>query len=185
MPDTIYGADAVAAGMDLVPSIDDARDSWNEHNHTRDLLAQLPKRYKEAVPIGSESITMRPVELFARVADLVGDTTLDDAETYVRAVFETLDEAVNAGEMRDLLGELGNEFADLFGRPPLPEPRSTVGGTRPRTDAVPFLPEPVARLVGSAVHTAGQVVGAALHAASTATSGTARFVRRRLSHSPG
>jgi hypothetical protein len=36
----------------------------------------------------------------------------------VRAVFATLAEAVNTGEMLDISEELGNEYADLLGRPP-------------------------------------------------------------------
>jgi len=152
---------------------------------TRDLLAQLPKRYKEAVPIGSLSITMRPVELFARVADLVGDTTLDDAETIVRAVFHTLDEAVNAGEMRDVLGELGNEFAELFGRDPLPEPAAGAAA-RSGDAAIPFLPEPAARAIAGVVRVTTHVAAGALHRTGTALAGSARSVRavrRRLLHS--
>jgi hypothetical protein len=40
MPDVIYGADAAAAGMANVASTADVRDSYNEHNRTRDYVAQ-------------------------------------------------------------------------------------------------------------------------------------------------
>ncbi|HEX5613614.1 MAG TPA: DUF2267 domain-containing protein [Acidimicrobiia bacterium] len=129
---------------------------------TRDLLAQLPKRYKEAVPIGSAPLAMRPVEMIARVADLIGDTTLDEAETIVRAVFATLDEAVNAGEMRDVIGELGNEFAELFGRAPLPEPAAGARADESHT-VVPFLPRPVDAVVTAVVRTTAKAVGGVLH----------------------
>jgi uncharacterized protein (DUF2267 family) len=91
---------------------------------TKDLLAQLPKSVRERVPVSGESIEMRPIEFVARVADLVQPATVDESEGYVRAVFATLGEAVNAGEMRDIADELGDEFADLLDRPvSRPEPR--------------------------------------------------------------
>ena len=148
-------------------------------DETRDLLAQLPKRYKEAVPVSSEPVEMRPVELFARVADLLGDTTLEDAERIVRGVSETLDEAVNAGEMRDVVGTLGGEFAELFGRSPLSGAAGTPNGDRV---GVPWLPEPVAAAVTSVVRTIVHVAGAAVHAAGGVAETTTRALRRRVVH---
>ena len=84
---------------------------------TKDLLAQLPKSLRDRVPVTAEITPMRPIEFVARVAELSEATSIDAAETEVRAVFTTLDEAVNAGEMQDVLGELGPAYADLFDRP--------------------------------------------------------------------
>ncbi len=81
---------------------------------TKDLLAQLPKSLRDRVPVTNDSLAMRPIEFFARVADLTETASLEAAETEVRAVFATLSEAVNVGEMRDVADELGPEFASLF-----------------------------------------------------------------------
>lgn len=85
---------------------------------TKDLLAQLPKSLRERVPVSGEMITMRPVEFVARVSELTGSSSNDETEMHVRAVFATLAEAVNAGEMVDISEELGDEYADLLGRTP-------------------------------------------------------------------
>jgi uncharacterized protein (DUF2267 family) len=82
---------------------------------TRDLLAQLPKSLRTRVPLNAQSISMRPIEFVARVADL-GQVPMDAAERNTRAVFAVLTQAVNAGEMNDIAGELGDDFADLLGR---------------------------------------------------------------------
>jgi len=97
-------------------------------DETKDLLAQLPKSFRERVPVTGETLDMRPIEFVARVADLVEPATVDEAEGMVRAVFATLAEAVNAGEMRDIAEELGPEFSELLGRPaPKPEPAPAPG----------------------------------------------------------
>jgi uncharacterized protein (DUF2267 family) len=83
---------------------------------TKDLLAQLPKSIRERVPVSGETMPMRPIELVARVADL-GSASVDDAERNVRAVFQVLTEAVNAGEINDIATELGADYADLLQRP--------------------------------------------------------------------
>jgi uncharacterized protein (DUF2267 family) len=85
---------------------------------TKDLLAQLPKSLRDRVPVSGEVITMRPIEFVARVAELTGSSTNDEAEMQVRAVLATLTEAVTTGEMRDISEELGDEYADLLGRSP-------------------------------------------------------------------
>lgn len=93
---------------------------------TRNLLAQLPKTLKERVPAGGAQLEMRPIEFVARVADLVEGLATDETERYVRAVFATLNEAVNSGEMRDIASELGADFAELLGRP-IPERAAGAG----------------------------------------------------------
>ncbi len=82
---------------------------------TRDLLAQLPKAVRERIPVTGETLPMRPIEFVARVADLSSVPT-EDAELHVRAVFQVLTQAVNAGEMNDIAAELGDEYAELLGR---------------------------------------------------------------------
>jgi len=84
-------------------------------DETRDLLAQLPKSVRERVPVSGATLPMRPIEFVARVAELTNATS-EDAERDVRAVFEVLTTAVNAGEMNDIAAELGDEFAALLGR---------------------------------------------------------------------
>lgn|GEM_PF-5395451 len=85
-------------------------------DETRDLLAQLPKSVRERVPVSGTTLPMRPIEFLARVADLAANTSVEQAEGQVRAVFQVLTQAVNAGEMNDLAGELGDEFAELLDR---------------------------------------------------------------------
>jgi uncharacterized protein (DUF2267 family) len=84
---------------------------------TKDLLAQLPKSLRERIPVTNEVLTLRPIEFVARVGELVEAETTDGAESQVRAVFATLVEAVNAGEMHDVAEELGPEYAFLLDRP--------------------------------------------------------------------
>lgn len=91
-------------------------------DETRDLLAQLPKSMKQRVPATSQPVAMRPIEFVARVADLRGGGDLDETETAVRAVVETLTEAVNAGQIRDVVEQLGAEYAEWFGRVARAEP---------------------------------------------------------------
>jgi uncharacterized protein (DUF2267 family) len=83
---------------------------------TRDLLAQLPKSFRDRVPVSGEKLAMRPIEFIARVADLNENASLDETEAQVRAVFATLSDAVNRGEMNDIAQELGADFDDLLGR---------------------------------------------------------------------
>jgi uncharacterized protein (DUF2267 family) len=114
-------------------------------DETRDLLAQLPKTLKERVPVGGAQLEMRPIEFVARVADLVEGSTVDEADAYVRAVFETLKDAVNAGEMQDIAEEMGADFAELLGRP-----ISQRGAAAP-----PGLLDRVGALAGAVAHLPG------------------------------
>ena len=100
--------DAVVATLTVLSEVVSA-------DETRDLLAQLPKAVRERIPVSGERLAMRPIEFVARVAEL-GTTPTEDAEGHVRAVFEVLTQAVNAGEMNDIAGELGDEYAELLGR---------------------------------------------------------------------
>jgi uncharacterized protein (DUF2267 family) len=116
---------------------------------TLDLLAQLPKTLKERVPVGGAQLEMRPIEFVARVADLVEGSTIDDADAYVRAVFATLYDAVNTGEMRDIADELGPDFAELLGRPISP------GAAEPRRGVL----DRVGALAGAVAHLPGRALG--------------------------
>jgi uncharacterized protein (DUF2267 family) len=100
--------DAVVATLTVLSEVVSA-------DETRDLLAQLPKAVRERIPVSGETLPMRPIEFVARVAELTG-AAAEEAERQVRAVFEVLTQAVNAGEMNDIAAELGDEYAELLGR---------------------------------------------------------------------
>src|SRR5690242_12499751 len=70
-------------------------------DETKDLLAQLPKKYQQHVHAVPTPTPMNADEFVARVADLEGERApaATDARTHVAAVFMTLGEAVNAGEL--------------------------------------------------------------------------------------
>jgi uncharacterized protein (DUF2267 family) len=126
-------------------------------DETRDLLAQLPKSVRERVPVSGTVLPMRPIEFVARVADLTVSTA-DDAERNVRAVFEVLTDAVNAGEMNDIAAELGDDFAALLGR----EERVRREHERAAATATPSAsPGLVPSLVGAAVSSVHSLVRAA------------------------
>jgi len=120
---------------------------------TKDLLAQLPKSIRDRIPVSNEVLTLRPIEFVARVGELVGATSTDGAESQVRAVFATLLEAVNAGEMQDIAEELGPEYAELLDRP--------VRAVAPVTTGDPRLVSLVGDVIGSVVTLAGRVAGIA------------------------
>jgi uncharacterized protein (DUF2267 family) len=82
---------------------------------TRDLLAQLPKSFRERIPVSTTTVSMRPIEFVARVQELTAAAG-DDPERMVRAVFDVLTQAVNAGEMNDIAAQLGDDYATLLGR---------------------------------------------------------------------
>jgi uncharacterized protein (DUF2267 family) len=92
-------------------------------DETKDLLAQLPKKYKANINAVSVPELLTADDFVKRVAELEGDRApaFDDAQTHVRAVLTTLREAVNAGEFHDILDQLGADYAPLLeGGPPLP-----------------------------------------------------------------
>lgn len=137
---------------------------------TRDLLSQLPKSFRERVPVSAETMPMRPIEFVARVADLSG-VPLDHAERNTRAVFDVLARAVNSGEIADIADELGADYDEWLGR----EHRAT----EPELATVSPIVEPVVepdaivvdRIPRARVHSpvVGTVVGVVRGAATVAT----------------
>ena len=120
---------------------------------TKDLLAQLPKSLRDRIPVSNEILVLRPIEFFARVGELVEAPSAAAAESQVRAVFATLVEAVNSGEIQDVFEELGPDYADLLDRP-----------ARASTQAVPDEPRLgslVGEVIGSVVTLGGRVAGLA------------------------
>jgi uncharacterized protein (DUF2267 family) len=165
---------------------------------TKDLLAQLPKSLRERVPVSEEALEMRPIEFVARVADLNENPSLETTEAHVRAVFATLNEAVNRGEMNDIAEELGEDFTDLMGRPahapgppaeeaeravvdaamPLPEPATTErqdAHVTPGVQAAPDGESLPAVLVSAAVHATAAVPRAVLALARLPFAAAARL----------
>jgi uncharacterized protein (DUF2267 family) len=130
-------------------------------DETRDLLAQLPKSLKTRVEIPAQPSPIGVDEFMRRAAERLGDVEVDEAAGYVRAVFATLVEAVNSGEMRDIANELGVEFSSLLGRPAQngsPSVLSTVTGLARRASRV------VTAMPRAAFARAGAGVDAGLHA---------------------
>jgi uncharacterized protein (DUF2267 family) len=115
-------------------------------DETKDLLAQLPKKYKQHVKAVSSPNAMSADEFVARVAQLEGARApaFAQARGHVRAVFVTLTEAVNAGELGDVLEQLSADFAALLEFPerePAAEPRAegvvqTIEAAREQVDEV-------------------------------------------------
>jgi uncharacterized protein (DUF2267 family) len=118
---------------------------------TRDLLAQLPKRLQARVEIPPQPTSFRPDEFVERVARRVSGDQATNGEARVRAVFSVLVEAVNAGEMRDIAEQLGDDYAPLLGRP-----------QRDRSQAAR-----AADVAGAVVATVTRTADAALDAART------------------
>jgi uncharacterized protein (DUF2267 family) len=86
-------------------------------DETRDLLAQLPKKYKQEINAVSTPNPTSADEFVARVADLEGEQGLgtDDARRHAAAVLVTLRDAVNAGELHDVVAQLGDDYLPLLG----------------------------------------------------------------------
>lgn len=89
-------------------------------DETKDLLAQLPKRYKQRVNAVSNPTPLTSEEFVARVAELEGARapSVDEARVHARAVLTTLTEAVNAGEINDIVAQLGDDYSALLGFEP-------------------------------------------------------------------
>jgi uncharacterized protein (DUF2267 family) len=125
-------------------------------DETHDMLAQMPKSIRERIPVSSETLTMRPIEFVARVADLSA-VSIEDAERNVRAAFGVLTEAVNAGEMNDIAEQLGDAYADLLGR--------SQRVARERAAARPTIQNLLSGTVSRAVHIALTPIDAGLRVA--------------------
>jgi uncharacterized protein (DUF2267 family) len=82
-----------------------------------DLAAQLPGPLKTALPErpGGTAEAFDLDEFERRVADRAG-ASHGDVETGIRAVFQTLSEAVSSGEFDEILSQLPNEFRPLATR---------------------------------------------------------------------
>jgi uncharacterized protein (DUF2267 family) len=90
-------------------------------DETKDLLAQLPKKYQQHVHAVPTPTPMNADEFVARVAELEGERapSATDARAHVSAVFMTLGEAVNSGELRDIFEQLSDDFQPLFAGEPI------------------------------------------------------------------
>jgi uncharacterized protein (DUF2267 family) len=82
-----------------------------------DLAAQLPGPLKSALPErpGGTAEAFDLDEFERRVADRAG-VPQDSVEAGIRAVFQTLSEAVSGGEFNEILTQLPNEFRPLATR---------------------------------------------------------------------
>lgn len=78
-----------------------------------DLASQLPNLLQHHFKPG-EGERFDTDEFFHRIADRAGIEE-DLAREQARAVLEVTSEAVNSGEMEDVLGQLPREYHDLFG----------------------------------------------------------------------
>jgi uncharacterized protein (DUF2267 family) len=80
-----------------------------------DLAAQLPKELKPHLEGVEEEAESFDVDVFvARVAERTG-TDPDQALAHVGAVFATLREAVDGGELDDIASQLPDGLRDLLG----------------------------------------------------------------------
>lgn len=82
----------------------------------RDLAAQLPKPLRDALDKRGE--TAEPFELdefIRRVGERAGIADADRARDVVRAVSDTLGEAVTAGELADVMAQLPKELRAALG----------------------------------------------------------------------
>jgi uncharacterized protein (DUF2267 family) len=81
-------------------------------DEARDLVAQLPEPLKSSVIVGEQPVPMTARDFVEWVAGEL-ETTPQEAEQRVRAVFDVLQEAVTPGEFHDVLVQLPSGFAEL------------------------------------------------------------------------
>jgi uncharacterized protein (DUF2267 family) len=81
-------------------------------DEARDLVAQLPEPLKSSVTVGEQPVPMTARDFVDWVAGEL-ETTPQEAEQRVRAVFDVLQEAVTPGEFHDVLVQLPSGFAEL------------------------------------------------------------------------
>jgi uncharacterized protein (DUF2267 family) len=158
-------------------------------DETKDLLAQLPKKYKQHVNAVPNPNLMSAGEFVARVAELEGARapTSADARTHVAAVFVTLTEAVNAGELRDILEQLSADFAPLLELPAPLEPEAalesladdvtrTIGSVAEQVDEAFAVPDEVVTPPDQVVPEGARTLVGAISTAIDAVSGSVTSV---------
>jgi uncharacterized protein (DUF2267 family) len=82
----------------------------------KDLASQLPGELKETMVLTAGAGAGQPMsagQFVATVADREGSTP-DEAREHVRAVLQTLRDAVTAGEWDDVVAQLGSDYRDLL-----------------------------------------------------------------------
>jgi uncharacterized protein (DUF2267 family) len=79
----------------------------------RDLAEQLPQGLKGFLSTAPETAEPFDLDEFERRVAERADMTKGEAELGVRAVFETLHEAVTTGEWDDVLSQLPKEYRQL------------------------------------------------------------------------
>lgn len=85
----------------------------------KDLAAQLPPTLAEALPETGPGEPFDLAEFYRLIALREGDgCTLAQARQHARAVMAVMRAAVTPGEFDDVVRQLPNEYADLFGSPP-------------------------------------------------------------------
>lgn len=90
-----------------------------DHGEAMDLASQLPSQLKDSLEGPSnEAKPFDSEEFVRRVAERAGLGTPSEARPHVAAVLTTLQEAVSAGELDDLLSQLPDEYRELFAQEP-------------------------------------------------------------------
>jgi uncharacterized protein (DUF2267 family) len=143
-------------------------------NETRDLLAQLPKALKTNIAMAPQPASFAPREFVERVSNRLPSAGATGT-TDVRAVFSVLHDAVSAGEMRDIAEQLGDDYADLWGRP-LP-----ASGTAKHTGRAGSAPLATVRGGAHAAGNAALMVGGVVLGLAGAAVGQVTELGRRMS----
>ncbi|MBI2854909.1 MAG: DUF2267 domain-containing protein [Chloroflexi bacterium] len=85
--------------------------------HRYHLAHQLPKGLRELMTRQKDEARISLEEFYRRVA-LRADISYRDGVKYSQAVARVLADAVPQGELRDILAQLPDEYAELFGKEP-------------------------------------------------------------------
>jgi len=87
---------------------------------TKDLAAQLPPAFAEALPPTGAGERFGLSEFYRRVAqEEGGECTEAEARRHARAVMAELKNAVTPPEFEQVAGQLPTEYAELLGREPV------------------------------------------------------------------
>jgi uncharacterized protein (DUF2267 family) len=87
---------------------------------TKDLAAQLPAAFAEALPPVGAGERFDVNEFYRRVAALEGDScTAPKARRHARAVVAALKASVSPAEFEDVAAQLPGDYADLLSREPV------------------------------------------------------------------